>query len=160
MYDMPDPEIMRYYSTETCSWFINPSDFDVDYDESIELFLPTLEKDANIKAWMIDKIQQNRNTKFDQVFLRFLPWLAKKISKDPKIASRQIRELEVKFKSWDIEMFSFMDSVLKNIIITPSMELKAVCPSCGEEVTSEIRFPDGIGSLFDMGNKFKKFGSK
>ena len=160
MYDMPDPEIMKYYSVETCSWFINPADFDVEYDEPIELFLPTLEKDANIKAWMFDKYQQNKNAKFDQVFLRFLPWLAKKISKDPKISARQIRELELKFKSWDVEMFSFMDNVLKNIIVTPSMEIKAVCPSCGEEVTSQIRFPDGVGSLFNMGNKFKKFGSK
>ena len=109
---------------------------------------------------MFDKYQQNKNAKFDQVFLRFLAWLAKKISKDPKISARQIRELELKFKSWDVEMFSFMDNVLKNIIVTPSMEIKAVCPSCGEEVTSQIRFPDGVGSLFNMGNKFKKFGSK
>lgn len=160
MYDMPDPEIMPYFSSDTRSWIINPADFDVDYDEPIELYLPTLEKDANIKAWMINKLQQNRNAKIDPVFIRFLPWLAPKISKDATIAARQIREYEVKFKMWDTEMFAFMDSVLRNIIITPSLKISAVCESCGEEVTSDIRFPNGVSDLFAMANKFKKFGKK
>lgn len=160
MYDMPDPEIMPYFSAETRSWIINPADFDVEYDEPVELYLPTLEKDANIKSWMISKLQQNRNAKIDPVFVRFLPWLAPKISKDATIAARQIRELEVKFKMWDTEMFAFMDNVLRNIIITPSLKIKSVCEACGEEVTADIRFPNGVSDLFAMANKFKKFGKK
>ena len=64
------------------------------------------------------------------------------------------------FKSWDTEMFSFMDDVLRNIIVMPSMNISAVCPSCGEVATSKIRFPNGISSLFNVVNKHSKFGTK
>ena len=64
------------------------------------------------------------------------------------------------FKSWNTDMFSFMDDVLKNISVTPSTNISAVCPSCGEEVTARLRFPDGVGSLFNVVNRRKKFGTK
>jgi hypothetical protein len=161
MYDLPDADLIKnYFDRETQSWLINPADFGVDHADVIELHLPTLEKDANIKAWMIDKLQQNRNAKIDSVFIKFLPWLAPKISKDSTIAQRQIRQYEQQFKLWDVELFAFMDNVLKNVIVTPATKIRTFCDSCGEEVTSDIRFPNGVSALFAMENKFKKFGSK
>jgi hypothetical protein len=160
MYEMPDSEVMKHFSTEEQTWFINPQDYDLDWPEPITLYLPTLEKEANIKAWMINKLQQNRNAKIDQVFMHFLPWMAPKIAKDLTIAQRQIREYEIKFKSWDEDMFLFMDDVIKNINVIPSTKLIAKCEICGEENTSEIRFPDGISSLFNVSRKYKKFGKK
>lgn len=158
MYDFPDPEVMKYFSEEEQTWMIDPNEYGVDWPESIILYLPTLEKDANIKAWLIDRVQANK--KVDQVFIKFLPWLAPKISKDLTIAQRQIREYEVKFKSWDTEMFSFMDEVVNNITIIPSSKLIETCPVCGEEVTAQITFQDGIRTLFNMASGRKKFGSK
>jgi len=160
MYDMPDKEVMKHFNVEEQTWYINPQEYDLSWPEPITLYLPTLEKEANIKAWMINKLQQNRNAKIDQVFMRFLPWMAPKIAKDLTIAQRQIREYEIKFKSWDEDMFSFMDDVIKNINILPSTKLITKCPVCGEENTSEIRFPDGISSLFNVSRKYKKFGKK
>lgn len=159
MYDMPDEDVMSMYDKESQTWIIDPSEYEIDHDP-ITLYLPTVEKDANIKAWMISKFQENRNAKMDAVFIRFLGWLAPKISKDNTIANKQIRELKVKFESWDIEMFQFMDEVLRNIMVTPGTKLLATCPSCGEEVTSEIRFPNGVSALFNVVNRHKKFGKK
>ena len=158
MYDMPDPEIMKYFSEETQCSLIDPNEYDIEWPESIELYLPTLEKDANIKAWLIDRVQNKK--KVDNVFIKFLPWMAPKISKDLTIAQRQIREYEVKFKEWDTEMFSFMNEVIDNITVTPSTKLIETCPVCGEEVTAEITFQDGIRSLFNMASGRKKFGKK
>lgn len=158
MYDYPDPEVMKYFSEEDQNWLIDPNEYDVEWPEPITLYLPTLEKDANIKAWLIDRVQNKK--KVDQVFIKFLPWLAPKISKDLTIAQRQIREYEVKFKSWDTEMFSFMDEVINNITVMPSTKLVTTCPTCGEEVTAQISFQDGIRSLFNMGGGRKKFGKK
>lgn len=158
LYDFPDPEVMKYFSEEDQTWMIDPNEYGVEWPESIVLYLPTLEKDANIKAWLIDRVQANK--KVDQVFIKFLPWLAPKISKDLTIAQRQIREYEVKFKSWDTEMFSFMDEVVNNITIIPSSKLIETCPVCGEEVTAQITFQDGIRTLFNMASGRKKFGSK
>lgn len=158
MYELPDSEIMKYFSQEEQNWMIDPNEYDVEWPESITLYLPTLEKDANIKAWMIDRIQNKK--KIDQVFIKFLPWMAPKISKDLTIAQRQIREYEVKFKSWDTDMFSFMNDVVTNIAVTPSSKLITTCPVCGEEVTSAIRFPNGVSDLFNVSGGRKKFGKK
>lgn len=158
VYELPDPEVMKYFSQEEQNWMIDPNEYDVEWPEPVVLYLPTLEKDANIKAWLIDRVQNNK--KVDNVFVKFLPWLAPKISKDLTIAQRQIREYEVKFKTWDSEMFDFMNEVVNNIAVLPSTKLVETCPVCGEEVSAQISFQDGIRSLFNMAGGRKKFGKK
>lgn len=158
VYELPDPEVMKYFSQEEQNWMIDPNEYDVEWPEPVILYLPTLEKDANIKACLIDRVQNNK--KVDNVFVKFLPWLAPKISKDLTIAQRQIREYEVKFKTWDSEMFDFMNEVVNNIAVLPSTKLIETCPVCGEEVSAQISFQDGIRSLFNMASGRKKFGKK
>lgn len=158
VYELPDPEVMKYFSQEEQNWMIDPNEYDVEWPEPVVLYLPTLDKDANIKAWLIDRVQNNK--KVDNVFVKFLPWLAPKISKDLTIAQRQIREYEVKFKTWDSEMFDFMNEVVNNIAVLPSTKLIEICPVCGEEVSAQISFQDGIRSLFNMAGGRKKFGKK
>ena len=162
MYDMPGEDVMECYDREKQTWNIIPSDYDVEWPEKqvIQLYLPTREKDSNIKNYLISRLQEDKNYKADQVFMKFLPWLLPKISKDVNIAKNQIRKAELDFKSWDIEQFSFMDDVLKNIMVTPDTNIVATCNSCGEEVTAPIQFPDGISSLFDINDRRKKFGKK
>lgn len=160
MYDLPDESVLQYFDCETRTWFINPVDFGVDYPDEIKLYVPTIERDANIKAWLISEYQENDKKKFDNVFIKFLPWLVPKISKDASAAKMQIRKAEMMFKGWDTEMFSFMNDVIKNIAVTPSTSISAICPSCGEEVTTRLRFPDGVGSLFNVVNRRSKFGTK
>ncbi len=157
IYNLPDSDIMKYFSEEDQNWLINPEEYDVEGDPII-LYLPTLEKDANIKAWLIQRVQEGK--KVDNVFIKFLPWLAPTISKDLTLATRQIREYEIKFRSWDAEMFSFMNEVIDNITVLPETSLVTTCPYCGEEVSSPISFQNGIRSLFDMASGRKKFGSR
>lgn len=159
MYDMPDEEVISYYDQTSRTWAIDPSEYEVEGDP-ITLYVPTLEKDANIKAWMIRKLQENRNTKIDPVFIRFVSWMTPKISKDDEISKRQMKQLKMAFDSLSIDQFEFMDEVLKNIIVTPKTKLIAKCPSCGEEVTSDIRFPDGVSGLFHIQSKRRRFGKK
>lgn len=159
MYDIPDEEVISYYDQTSRTWAIDPSEYEVEGDP-ITLYVPTLEKDANIKAWMIRKLQENRNTKIDPVFIRFVSWMTPKISKDDEISKRQMKQLKMAFDSLSIDQFEFMDEVLKNIIVTPKTKLIAKCPSCGEEVTSDIRFPNGVSSLFHIQSKRRKFGKK
>lgn len=156
-YDLPDPEIMHYYDQASCTWMIDPTEYDVEGDP-ITLYLPTLEKEANIKAWIIDRLQNKK--KVDNVFIKFLPWMANKISKDLSIASRQIKELEMKFKSFDTEMFTLMNDIINNVMVMPSTKLITTCPTCGEEVSANIRFPNGVSELFNIKRTGKRFGKK
>ena len=160
MYEYPDDEVMKYWSREDSCWYIDPEEYNLEGQAAIQLYPPTLEKDANIKAWTINRIQENQNRKLDQTFYRFVSWMTPKISKDLTIAQRQIKEIEMKYKSWDADMFSFMDEVIRNIMITPQSKLEITCPICGEEVTSQIRFPHSIKELFAIKTRFKKFRSK
>ena len=159
MYEFPDDDIMNMFDSESKCWRIDPEEYDV-HHAPVTLYLPTLEKDANIKKWLISRLQENRNRKIDQVFIKFLSWMAPKISKDETIAARQIKELERIYKSWDTEMFSFMDEVIRNIMVMPMSKLTTKCPICGEEVTSDIRFPNNVKSLFNVQNRSRKFGTK
>lgn len=156
-FDLPDTDLLRYYDPEKCVWMIDPAEYDVP-GEPFTLYLPTLEKDANIKQWMIERVRANK--KIDNVFLKFLPWMAPSISKNLEIATRQIKDYERKFKSYDIDMFTFMNDVITNIIVMPSPTLTIKCPTCGEEVTANIRFPNGVNELFNIKRTGKQFGSK
>ena len=162
MYDLPDDEVMDKYNVSDRTWHIYPSDYGVPYTEDeIILYLPTREKDSNIKNYMINRVQQDPNAKIDRVFFKFLPWMLPKISKDANIARGQIRKAESEYKQWDIDMFEFMDNVITNITVTPATTLLGVCEACGEEVTAPIQFPNGISSLFHRNDKvIKRFGKK
>lgn len=162
MYDMPDDEVMDKYNRADRTWHIYPSDYDVKCDsDEIVLYVPTRDKDANIKNYMISRLQQDQNAKIDRVFFKFLPWMLPKVSKDVNIAKGQIRKAETEYKSWDIDMFEFMDNVITNIAVTPATTLLGICESCGEEVTAPIQFPNGIASLFHRNDKVvKRFGKK
>ena len=158
VYEFPDDEIVeKYWNSEDRMWYINPKEYDL--DEPIQkLFVPTLEKDDAILSWAYAQTQQGKSV--SEPFLRFLPWLLQKSSKDPNVLERFIKEAKSVFNSWDAEMFTFMDEVLRNITINPSEKLKQICPNCGEEVQTTVRFQDGIKSIFAIPHKHRKFGSK
>lgn len=156
-YEVPDEDVMKYYDRDTRAWHIDPYEFGLDEDE-ITLYIPTLEKEEVVKKWWVERVRNKK--KVSEVFLKFAPWMAAKYSKDEKIAEKQLKEIDRIFNSWDRDMFAFMDNVLTNIRVTIDKYLKETCPNCGEEVTSMLRFPDGISSLFSLSNRFKKFGSK
>lgn len=160
LYELPDPEVMPMFDQNQRMWIIDPAEYGLPMEEPIRLWLPTLEKDMNIKQWVINRYQENPNKELDNVMIKFLPWFVPKISKDDTIAQRQIKEFKHKFSMWDIDTFQFMDSVITNIMVTPDTKLIMKCPTCGEEVTSPIRFQNGASSLFAMESKFKKFGKK
>ena len=83
-----------------------------------------------------------------------------KAPKDENVLNKFITEAQMIYKGWDIDMFEFMDDVLRNITINPSEKLRQVCPHCGEEVVSNVRFPNGIRALFKTEAKHAKFGSR
>lgn len=158
VYEFPDDDIVeKHWNREDRTWYINPKDYDIDAPMQ-KLYVPTLEKDEAILQWAYAQAQANKQ--INEPFLRFLPWLLEKAPKNPELLDKMIREAKMTFSSWDTEMFSFMDEVLRNITINPSEKLKQICPNCGEEVVASVRFPNGIKSIFSVPNKHRKFGSK
>lgn len=161
MYEMPIDEVMKYYDRETQTWHIDPAEYDFEDKDEIVLYLPTLQKSSIITNWIMTSQRQNPNKRIDEAFIRWLPWMSEKLSMDPNVADRQIRSLEMKFKSIDdADYFMFIDDIIRNITVMPMSTVYTICDKCGEEATSEIRFPDGLSSLFTVPSRHKKFGKK
>lgn len=157
-YEFPDQDIVqKHWNSYERIWDINPNDYGLN-KTGVKLYIPTLEKDQAILDWGIAKARASK--KLDQTFLRFLPWMLAKVPKDPQVLDKFIMECYQVYKSWDIDMFEFMDDVVRNITINPSEKLRQVCPHCGEEVVSNVRFPNGIRALFKTEAKHTKFGSR
>lgn len=157
-YEFPDDEVIdKHYNKSTREWVINPNDYGLEGD-TIKLYVPTLEKDAAILNWSIAKIRAGK--KLDRTFSKYLPYMLSKAPKDEKILDKFINDCYAKYSSWDNEMFSFMEEVITNISLNASEKLRQVCPNCGEEVTSNVQFPNGLKHLFVVQGKHTKFGTK
>lgn len=160
-YELPDKDILKYWDRDTRTWIIDTEEFGLVDKGVLRLYVPTIEKDQNLLQFITDQYQsKGKLSREFEIFLKYLVWLLPKAPKDQTILKRKVREAEAEFKNWNMEEFLFIDEVVRNIIITPSTKLTMNCPICGEEVTADIQFPDGIKSLFTMQTKLKKFGSK
>lgn len=155
-YEFPDDDLIEKYWSGR-AWEIDPTEYDVDH-EPITLYLPTVGKDSATIRWAQRQYQQNG--KIDENFVKFIPWLISNPSRDTQMFDRQVQKLYKEYKSWSLDMFTFMNDVLNNIVVTPSNKLRTVCPYCGKEVVSNLRFPDGIKVLFNTATKARKFGSR
>lgn len=157
-YEFPDEEIVtKHWNAEERAWYIDPKEYGLEAN-SVKLFVPTLEKDQACWDWAFEKVRNKK--KIDEVFLRFLPFMLSKAPKDEKVLDKFINNCYGIYKSWNVDMFEFMDEVVRNITINPSEQLKQTCPHCGEEVVSTTRFPNGVKQLFKSESKHKRFGSR
>lgn len=157
-YEFPDEELVEKYWDGYC-WKIDPSEYDVFDAQPITLYTPTLARDMAIIQWATAKVRAGG--KIDETFISFLSWmLPPKFAKDVQLLDRQINQLHKSYKNWSLDMFTFMNDVIKNININQSDKLKVKCPHCGQEATSTVQFPNGIKVLFEVKTTVKKFGSR
>lgn len=157
-YDYPDDDIVEKYWKGDC-WKIDPREYDVFDAEPITLYIPTLDRDIAIIEWATAKVRTG--AKLDETFVQFLSWLLPpKYPKDMQLLDREIGKIQKAYKRWSVDMFTFMNDVIKNININQSDKLRVKCPHCGMEATSTVQFPNGIKVLFETTTTVKKFGSK
>lgn len=157
-YEFPDDDVIeKHYDAVNRCWTIDPKEYDLT-GPIIHLYIPTLGKDDIILQWAYAQAQMGKT--LDETFIKFLPWMLSKAPKDLKLADKMIKDCYAVYKNWDMEMFDFMDEIIRNINITPEEQLSEVCPSCGVEVHSSVQFQNGIKSLFAMESKHRKFGTK
>lgn len=155
-FDLPDSDLIEKYWDGRC-WNIDPTEYNVE-SEPIVLYTPKLATDERIIEWAT--AQARNNKQIDENFVKFLMWLLKNPSRDLNILNRQIEKIYKEYKGWSLEMYEFMEDVIRNITVNPSENLKTKCPHCGGESVSTVRFPNGIKVLFRIETKAKKFGTK
>lgn len=157
-FTVPDRDIIaRYWDSERREWTINPKEYDV-AGPVLHFYPPTIEKDNVVFKWLYSRAQDGK--KLNESFSRFLPWLLNRVSKDDKVNEKFIVDCEATYKGWGLELFGLCDEILSTIQVAPDEKLLAICSHCGEEVESQIQFPNGIRSLFAVSGGRKKFGQK
>lgn len=80
-------------------------------------------------------------------FLKIIPftlWDRKTITEEG------IKSKEEEFKNLDMDTFLFLDEIVSKMIFGIK-ELRMNCPSCGEEVHTDMTFPKGASSIFKPG---------
>ena len=89
-----------------------------------------------------EKVQSDKNP--NVAFLKIIPftlWDRKSITEEG------IKAKEDEFKEMDLDTFLFLDEVVGKMLFGIK-ELKSTCPSCGEEVHTDMTFPKGSSSIF------------
>ncbi len=155
-FELPDQELVEKY-WDGHVWNIDPEEYDVMH-APIKLYTPTIGKESSLVDWASAKARANQS--IDENFIRFLVWLLPKPAKDIQVLDRQIDSIYRDYKGWSLDMYDFMDDVVRNITVNPSESLRVTCPNCGQEAISTVRFPNGIKTLFKTETKAKKFGSR
>ena len=158
-YEFPDEDIVeKHWNAEDMKWTIDPEEYGVDEDP-IELFVPTVAVQQAIIDWV--QRQTNRRKKVDETFVStFLPWLINKPSRDENQFDKQVHRIEKSYRSWSVPFHELMTDIVRNVTINPQETLKCVCPHCGEEVASNVQFPNGVKVLFEIESGIRKFGSR
>lgn len=157
-YEFPDEDLVEKYWYGDC-WQIDPEEYGVEDAKPITLYVPTIARDMAIIDWATAKVRAGG--KIDETFITFLSWLLPpKHPKDMQLLDRQINMLYKGYKNWSLDMFTFMNDVIKNVNINQSDKLRVKCPHCGMEATSTVQFPNGIKVLFEAKTTVKKFGSR
>lgn len=163
VFEFPDQEVIdRHWNREDRTWVINPNDYDVN-GPVLVFNVPTLERENAIFDWLVKENQKSSNKNKaanNSTFIKFLPWLLNKSSRDERIMARYIADAESVYSAWGVNMFGLADTVLRNIIVEPKEEIRAICPHCGEETVAEAQFPNGFRGLFTVQGGHKRFGSK
>ncbi len=157
-FKVPDQDIIdRYWDGDRREWTVNPKEYDV-AGPVLHFYPPTIEKDNVVFKWLYTRAQEGK--KINESFSRFLPWMLQRVSKDDKVNEKFIVDCEATYKGWGMNLFGLCNEILDTIQIVPAEKLNALCPHCGEEVQSQIQFPDGIRGLFAVSGGRKKFGQK
>lgn len=160
VFEMPDQDIIdQYWDVNERVWRIDPQEYDVN-GPVIKFYVPTLEKDAAIFDWALRITRENENKRPKDTLLKFLPWMVQRVARDEKVTEKFIKDAEGVYKMWGMDMFNLADQILRNIAVIPNEKLRVICPHCGEEVETPVRFPNGVRSLFNVQSGHKKFGKK
>lgn len=159
-YEFPDEDIVeKHWNAEDMVWEIDLSEYGVDDHEPIKLHTPTLAVQQAIIDWA--GRQNNRGKKIDETFASvYLPWLIDRVLKDEVQFDKKVQKLEKEYKSWSVGCHQLITDIIRNITINPKETLKTVCPHCGEEVVSNVQFPNGIKVLFETETRVQKFGTR
>ena len=120
---------------------------DVDY----KLAPPTIGIQETFFGDIKTKIQVDKNP--NVAFLKLASYM---LHDRNKITEDGIKAKEQEFKRMDMKTFQILNQAVSRMQFGIK-ELKAVCPSCGLEVHTDMNFPGGASTIFVIPDAFDEY---
>jgi len=143
-FDMPE-EMKKFY---------NPSDRTFDFEINggvFKLSPPTIGIQEIFYEDIKMKVEQKKTPNVS--FLKVIPFL---LVDRVTITKEGIAAKEKEFKNYDMKTFQILNHAVDKMVFGLK-GLKMKCPECGQEVHTDMTFPDGASSLFIVSNPFDYF---
>jgi hypothetical protein len=134
-YEMPE-KLKKFFSPQERVFVLKING--VDY----KLAPPTIGIQEIFFGDIKDKIQVEKNPN-----VAFLKIASCMLYDRSKISEDGIKEKEAEFKRLDMSTFQILNQAV-NMMLFGIKEMKTTCPSCGQEVHTNMTFPGGASSIF------------
>lgn len=145
-HDMPE-KIGKFFDEFEKVYRIPLKDKDGD-DVPYEFAPPTIGLQEVLFGDIKLKVQMEKDP--NVAFLKVIPFqLHDKISITPE----GIKAKEQEFRQMDMTNFQILNQVINHMLFGIK-ELKTECPECGQEVRTDMSFPEGASSLFVISDAF------
>lgn len=142
----PSEIIEDFYNKETKTYQL------VYNDVAWELAPPTIGIQEDFYKEITRNVEDNK--KPDIAFMKIMPFL---LHDRNSIDEKEIKDKLKEFKNMDdIVLFQGLNEVVDNMKIGIK-GLKMKCPECGQEVHTELTFPGGASTLFELPNILSRF---
>ena len=134
--------------------FYNPEDKYFDFvieNASYKLSLPSIGIQETFYEYIKKEVDAKRKPNVS--FLKIIPFL---LNGRTSITEDGIKKKEDEFKKLDMQTFQILNHAVDKMVFGLK-GLMMVCPSCGQEVYTDMTFPNGASSLFVISNPFDYF---
>lgn len=146
----PNEEIEDFFNKETRNYEIEEDGV------SWSLAPPTI----GIQEEFFNEIKRNVeiNKKPDVAFMKIVPYL---LHDKSSITPEEIKNKQKEFNKnnqniEDLELFQALNEIINKMKVGIK-DLKMVCPECGQEVHTDLTFPNGASKIFEKPNILERF---
>lgn len=121
--------------------------------ERFSITMPNIGLQKSFTRYITEEIEKGKNP--DLSFLKIMPFL---LGERNSISTEEIQQELKKFQSMSIDSFQFLNSAISYMKFGIE-KLRKICSTCGEEVHTEMVFPNGASGIFVIHDAFDRYFS-
>ena len=144
-----DPKLMNYFSKSKSSFIFRTTN-----GKEYELTPPNIGLQKSFTEYIIQENREKRQPNL--AFLKIIPFM---LAGRTSISSEGIKAKLKEFEDMDDISFQFLNAAVTKMTFGIK-ELAVKCHSCGEEVHTDMTFPNGASGIFVIHDAFEAFIEK
>jgi len=140
-----NPKIAKYFDNyNKC--------FTFDYNgQEFNLTMPCIGLQKSFTEYITEEVTQKKDPNLS--FLKIMPFL---LGNRNNMSTKEIKEELKKFQSLSVDAFQFLNSAITYMKFGIE-NLRKPCSVCGQEVRTEMTFPNGASGIFVIHDAFDRY---